>query len=180
VGIIKVRGEKVEDAKDIHVKWPDAPHLSISKRAALVTKFNPQLHDRLAISPKEAFDKFWPILQEADHIVAHNGLNFDLYLLKGYAEMMGVPWKWIVPKFIDTKAIAQGIKMGIRFDPKNETFMEYQWRMANAVVKGIKTNLKLLGSEYGIVHDYENLHDAIVDLELNLKIWNKQKFQIEI
>ena len=82
VGVIEVKGEKIIDAKDIHVKWPDAPHLFIGKEAAMITRFNQAEHDRLAISPKEAFDKFWPILQRADKIVMHNGLKFDLYLLK--------------------------------------------------------------------------------------------------
>lgn len=180
VGIIKVQGEKIVDAKDVRLKWPDAPHLAIGKEAAVITKFDQREHDRLAILPEEGFKKFWHILEECDHIVMHNGLKFDLYLLKGYAEMMGVPWKWMMPKILDTKAIAQGIKMGIPYNVKDGAFLEYQYRMANIIVKGIKTSLKTLGPEYNIQHDYLNLHDAICDLELNLKIWNKLKYQIEI
>jgi len=37
-----------------------------------------------------------------------------------------------------------------------------------------------LGKENGIEHDYESLHDAINDLDLNLKVWNKLKWQIEV
>jgi hypothetical protein len=120
------------------------------------------------------------LLEQADYIIMHNGLKFDLYLLKDYAKMMGKPWKWMMPKILDTKSIAQGIKMGIPYKPKDGEFLEYQYRMANIIAHGIKTRLAILGKEYNIPHDYENLHDAIVDLELNLKVWNKLKFQIEI
>lgn len=181
VGVLKVKGDTIIDSKDIRIDWKkDAPHLGISKEAADVTHFNQEYHDRYAIDPRKAFEIFWPILEECDYIIMHNGLRFDLYLLKGYAEMMNVPWKHLVKKIIDTKSVAQGIKMGIPFIPKQDSFLEYQYRMANAVVKGIKTSLVTLGKEFGIDHNYENLHDAICDLELNLKVWNKLKSQIEI
>ena len=180
VGILNVTGENITSSADIRVNWSDAPHLKIGKEAAAITHFSQEEHDRKALDYKDAFPKFWPMLQNCDYIVMHNGLRFDLYLLKGYAEMMGVDWKWITNKVLDTKAIAQGIKMGVVWNPKDGPFIEYQYRMSNSHVKGIKTNLGLLGKEYGIAHDYDKLHDAIVDLELNLKVWNKLKFQIEI
>jgi DNA polymerase III epsilon subunit-like protein len=180
VGILLVKGEKVIDGRDIRINWPDAPYLSIGKEAALITKFDPVLHKQLAILPDAAFPKFWPLLEQADYIIMHNGLKFDLYLLKDYANMMGKPWKWMMPKILDTKSIAQGVKMNIPYKPKDGSFLEYQYRMANIIVKGIKTNLTTLGKEYGITHDYDKLHDAIVDLELNLKVWNKLKYQVEI
>lgn len=180
VGIILVKGEKVVDAKDIRINWPDAPHLSIGKEAAVITKFDPVLHRKLAVLPEQAFPRFWPMLESADYIVMHNGLKFDLYLLKDYARMMDKSWKWMMPKILDTKSIAQGIKMNIPYKPKDGSFLEYQYRMANIIAHGVKTRLALLGKEYGISHDYDRLHDAIVDLELNLKVWNKLKFQVEI
>lgn len=180
VGVLEVQGEQIIGSQDIRINWSDAPHLKISKGATEITHFNQQVHDRLAIDYKDAFPKLWPILERADKIIMHNGLRFDLYLLKDYAKMMGVDWKFIMPKIIDTKSVAQGIKMGIPYQPKDGDFLEYQYRMANIVVKGIKTSLKQLGPEYNIQHDYANLHDAICDLELNLKVWNRLKFQIEI
>ena len=146
----------------------------------MITKFDPVMHAKLAISPEEAFPKFWPLLEQSDHIVMHNGLKFDLYLLKDYAIKMGKPWKWMMPKIIDTKSVAQGVKMGIPYKPKDGSFLEYEYRMANIIAHGVKTKLSLLGKEYGIANAYENLHDAIVDLELNLKVWNKLKYQVEI
>jgi DNA polymerase III epsilon subunit-like protein len=182
VGVLKVKGETVVESHDlrINLRWPDAPHLKIGEGAAMVTRFNEEYHNRFARPAEEVFQTFWPILKEADYIIMHNGLKFDLYLLRDYAKYVGEDWKFITPKVIDTKSIAQGIKMGIKFNPKNETFMEYQYKMANIYAHGVKTRLEILGKEFGIEHDYEHLHDAIVDLQLNLKVWNKLKTQIEL
>ncbi len=110
----------------------------------------------------------------------HNGLRFDIYLLKGYAEYMGEDWSFLLDKVIDTKSVAQGIKMNRPYIPDNDDWMEYQYQMAEARVKGIKTNLTSLGKELGIAHDYDHMHDALVDLGLNLKVWNKLKYQLEL
>lgn len=175
-----VENETITKSVDVRINWPDAPHLSIGKEAAVITRFDPIEHKRLAVGPQEAFERFWPLLEAADYIIMHNGLRFDLHLLKDYAIMMGRPWKWMMPKILDTKAIAQGIKMGIPYKSEDGPFLEYQYRMANIIVKGIKTNLTALGKEYGIVVDYDNLHSATNDIFLNLLIWNKMKYQIEI
>ena len=44
----------------------------------------------------------------------------------------------------------------------------------------IKTSLKQMGLDFSIEHDYNNLHNALVDLELNLKVWNKIKWAVEV
>lgn len=180
VGLLEVKGDVITGSHDIRVQWKkDAPHLSIGEGAAIITRFNQAAHDAVAIDPRDAFKQFWPILESVDYIIMHNGLRFDLYLLKGYAEFMGVPWKFLVPKIIDTKAVAQGIKLGIPYQPK-DNFLAYQYRMANDHTKGIKTSLSTLAKEFGIPFDEFKLHDATYDLELNLKVWNKLKYQIEI
>ena len=59
-------------------------------------------------------------------------------------------------------------------------FAEYQYRIYNTRRKGIRTSLPVLGKELDVKHDYENLHNALVDLELNLKVWNKLKYSLEL
>ena len=96
-----------------------------------------------------------------------------MYLLKGLKS------NHLVDKILDTNCLAKGIKYGI---PKlqKESLVEYQYKLLHTYKKGIKTNLTALGKDYNIDHDYDNLHNAIIDLELNLKVWNKIKFQVEI
>ena len=181
VATLFVQGDRVLDEQDIRIKleWPDAPELSIGAGAAAVTRFNKEEHQKLAIDHETAFNQFWPMLQKADYVIGHNLLNFDIYLIKGWAELMGVDWKWLPKKIIDTKSIAFGIKTNNPYNPK-DSLLEYQYRMGNTFKKGIKTNLTALGKEYGIEHDYDNLHNALCDLLLNFKVWQKMKYQIEL
>ena len=61
-----------------------------------------------------------------------------------------------------------------------EDLTQYQYKMYHERRKGIRTNLAALGREFEINHNPDKLHDALVDLELNLKVWNKLKWQIEL
>ena len=179
IAVLKVQGESILEEIDLMIKWDDCK-FKIGKGAAIVTKFNPIEYERRAITPEEAFPQIWDALKWADHIIMHNGIRFDIYLLKGYAEYMGVDWSFLIEKMIDTKAVAQGIKLNRPYNPNDDIWLEYQYRMANDFTKGIKTNMTSLGKEFGIEHDYDNLHNALVDLKLNLKIWNKLKYQLEL
>ena len=85
-----------------------------------------------------------------------------------------------MPKILDTNALARGAKMGISYNENEGSLLEYQYRMSNIRKKGVRTNLMALAKGYKIDHDYDKLHDAIVDLELNLKVWNKLKWEIEV
>lgn len=178
IAVLKVVGETVIESVDVMVKWADC-RFSIGEEAARITRFDQKLYDRLAIPANVAFPKIWEPLKWADYIVMHNGLRFDIYLLKGFAEYMGEDWSFLLDKVIDTKAVAQGIKLNRPFNPADDVWLEYQYRMANDRTKGIKTNLTALGKENNITHDYDNLHNALVDLELNLKVWNKLKYHLE-
>lgn len=177
IGMIKVIGDKIESTKNFYLKWDT--HLKISADAARITRFNPKILEKNGLSPEEAFPTIEDWLDNCDYIVGHNILGFDLYLIKGLYERMGKSYKHLVNKIIDTNAIAKGLKSGNYYKNK-ENLLEYQYKLNNTRIKGIKTNLTSLGKEYEISHNYENLHDAIVDLELNVKIWNKIKWMIEL
>lgn len=179
-GILIVQGDEVIESKDILINWTKETDLKISDEAARITRYDHGKVLREGIKPKEAWEIAEKYMDSCDYIIGHNIINFDIYLLKGYAEYLNRPWKHLVPKMIDTRSLIQGMKLGIPFNKEKDNLIEYQYRMSNRVVKGVKTNLTAVGKEYNIEHDYENLHNAIVDLELNLKVWNKVKYQIDI
>ena len=108
-----------------------------------------------------------------------NIIGFDIYLIKEMYKMFGEDYKHLVPKLIDTNCIARGVKMEIPYKPE-EDFTEYQYRIVNTRRKGVRSSLTALGKEFNIDHDYDKLHNAIVDLELNLKVWNKLKYALEL
>jgi DNA polymerase III epsilon subunit-like protein len=177
IAMIKVKGDKIIDSKDFYVKWKT--NLKITEEAARITRYSQATVDKKGISPEKIYPTIKQWLDEADYIVGHNVLGFDLYLIKGLYEYMGDDYRHLTPKVIDTYAIAKGIRAEKYYD-SNSNFLEYQYQITSQIIKGIKTNLTAVGKYYDIEHDYANLHNALVDLELNVKVWNKLKWEIDI
>lgn len=177
ISMLKVKGNEIIDEKDMYVKWDT--HLKISEEAARITRYDHNKVNSLGVAPEKAFEVMSSWLESSYRIIGHNILNFDVYLIKGLYEKYNKEWRHLVPKIIDTNALARGIKYG-ELPQSNDDIISYQYRLANSPRRGVKTNMTSLGKEYGIEHDYDKLHDAIIDLKLNLKIWNKIKFQIDI
>jgi DNA polymerase III epsilon subunit-like protein len=177
IGMIKLVGDKIVDQKDIFIKWDT--NLKISEDAARITRYDQKKVDRIGVRPEEIFATVEDWLDSADYIMGHNTLGFDVYLIKDYYKYMGKSSQHLYDKFIDTNAIAKGIKMGMPYK-LGDNLMEYQYKAYHTIKKGVKTNLTALGKEFDIDVDYGNLHDAVNDLMLNIKVWDKLKWQIEI
>jgi len=177
IGMIKVINGKIVDQKDIYIKWDT--DLKISDDAARITRYDQRKIDRLGVKPEDTFGVIEEWLDSCDYIVGHNTLGFDVYLIKDYYKFMGKSSEHLYPKFIDTNAIAKGIKMDMPYKA-GEDLLEYQYKAYHTIKKGVKTNLTALGKEFEIDVDYNNLHDAVNDLILNIKVWDKLKWQIEI
>tara|TARA_R100000808_G_C2147827_1_gene155857 strand:- start:2587 stop:3114 length:528 start_codon:yes stop_codon:yes gene_type:complete len=175
--MIKVKGGKKVAEKDIYIKWDT--DLKISEGAARITRYSQKTVDSLGIAPEEAFPTIEDWLDNADYIVGHNIIGFDVYLIKDYYKLLGKSSEHLYPKMIDTSAIARGVKMGIPFK-NGDSLAEYQYIAYHRKQKGIKTNMTSLGKEFDIDHDYANLHNALIDLGLNVKIWEKLKWQIDL
>jgi DNA polymerase III epsilon subunit-like protein len=174
--MIKTKGGKKVSEKNYMVKWDR--DLAVSKEAARMTRFSPIEHRKVAVPFEDVFPTIDDWLTNGDYIVGHNILGFDLYLIKDFYSYVGKSYRHLTSKILDTHAIAKGIKLGFGYKPP-ESFLEYQYKILNTRKRGLRTSLSVLGKDFGISHNYDKLHDAIVDLELNLKVWNKLKYQIE-
>ena len=177
IAMLKVKGDDIIDSKNYYIKWDR--DLNVSKEAARITRFSAKTHKDIGINYKEVFPTIKDWLESCDYIVGHNLLGFDIYLLRDFYKKMGEDYKPLMPKILDTLAIARGIKSGELYK-NNKSFLEYQYKMINYIRKGMRTSLSALGKENEIDHDYDSLHDALVDLELNLKVWNYLKWKVEI
>jgi DNA polymerase III epsilon subunit-like protein len=175
--MIKAKGGQILDSKDYYVGWDR--DVNVSVEAARITRFNPVDYDKRKIKFEEIFPTIEDWLDNADYIVGHNILGFDIYLIKDFYNYVGKDYRHLMPKIIDTNCIARGIKFELPYRT-SENFLEYQYKLVHERRKGIKTNLTALGREFQIEHDYDRLHDALVDLELNLKVWNQLKYQLEM
>ena len=177
IGMIKAKGNKKIDEKDFYIKWDR--ELSVGKEAARITRFSPTQYKKRAIPYKEVFPTIKDWLENCDYIIGHNILGFDIYLIKDYYEAMGENYHHLMSKIIDTNSLARGIKYGI-LPKQEENLLSYQYKILHTRRKGVKSSLVALGKEYEIDFDPDKLHEAVYDLELNLKVWNKIKWQIEI
>ena len=175
--MLKVKGDDIESSKDFYIKWDT--HLKIGAEAARITRYSQQTMDKRGVKPEDVYPTIKDWLDNADYIVGHNLLGFDIYLIKGLYEYMGDDYSHLTEKIIDTNSIAKGIQTDKKYD-KKDNFIEYQYRTVAKRVRGVKTNLTAMGKYYNIKHDYNKLHNALVDLELNLKVWNKLKWEIDL
>ena len=178
IAMIKtVNGKKV-DEKNFIVKYDRELHVSAA--AARITRFSPASHAKKAVEFDQIFPTVRDWLDNADYVLGHNILGFDIYLIKFMYESQGLSYQHLMDKVLDTMCLVRGIKLGVEHKPESESVLEYQYKLLHTRKKGLKTNLMGVSKEYGIEHDYEKLHDAIVDLELNLKLWNKMIYQLSI
>jgi len=179
VAMIKTLKDKIIDKRNIYVDWWSSTNLDISSDAARITKFNRKKVMSKAVPPHEAFLQLKDWLDDADNIIGHNIIGFDIHLIKEWYHLENENWDHLVEKFIDTNSIAKAYKLQ-SFPSEGQSLIEFQHKMHHKRVKGVKTNQTSLGKEFKIDFDYNNLHDALIDLELNMMIWNQLKWRIEI
>lgn len=175
--MILYRNNKIEKELDFYIKWPEG--LNVSKEAARHTNFNPETVERLGKSPEEVLDNLDKCFNEADVIAGHNLFGFDVYIAQGFYKKLNRPSYNIVPKLLDTFALAKAYKLEIPYNPK-ENFQAWQYRMVHRIEKGVKTSLGVLAREFGIAHDPTQLHNALVDLRVNVGVWDKLKYAVNI
>lgn len=177
VSMLETDGTKKTDERDYYIKWDT--DFKISDDAKRITRYDDNFVQENGKTIEQTVPTIQKWLDKADYVVGHNILGFDIYLIKELYKLHGEDYKPLIPKVIDTNCIARGIKMEIPYRA-GEDFTEYQYRIYNTRRKGIRSNLTALGKEFGIDHDYANLHNALVDLDLNLKVWNKLKYSLEL
>ena len=177
VAMIKLTGDSMFGSKDFLIKWDT--HLKIGKEAARITRYSEKAMQNGGVTPEEAFPTIQDWLDNADYIVGHNILGFDVYLIKDYYKHMGLDYRHLMHKIIDTNCLARGIKYDLPYKQEQE-LLTYQYKVVHERRKGVKSSLAYMGKELNIEHDYDKLHNALVDLELNVKVWNKLKWQTDI
>jgi len=164
--------------------------LEMGKEAAIITRYD-KYNSRWEMSMREALEKhgedesetFKCIdekLNECDYIVAHNGIGFDFQLLKEWYRIHNKSFDKFIPKLIDTNCIARAVLSETKFHEEREDLFAFQMKIYHKRMRGIKSSLGVLGKNFEIEHDYDTLHDAYSDLDLNVKVWNKLKWMINV
>jgi len=163
--------------QDLYLKWDT--DLKISKDAKRITKYSETAFRKKCIPQEEGFEKIFNLVEDCDYIVGHNFLGFDIYLLRNWYRRHNKNYDHLPYKVLDTFAIAKAIGVNQKYKSSECGFLDFQLKMINIRKKGLKSSLGALGKSNGINHNYDKLHDALVDLELNIKVWDKLKYQID-
>lgn len=175
---IEATGKKILRKEERYIFWPD---LKISEEAARITGFNYDKYRSLAKPPEEVLEEFLPILNdESSKIIGQNILGFDVYMLNSWQRALNKKSSFnYVKRIIDTKALAMAIAKEVK-TVESDDLISWQYRWLNYREKGIKTSQAHLLKHYDIPHDPSMLHDALYDIEMTFKIFQKQIYDIEI
>ena len=163
--------------QDLYLKWDT--DLKISKEAKRITKYSDAKFKKRCIPEEEAFQTVYDLVENCDYLVGHNFLGFDIYLLRNWYRKYGKNYDNLPYKTLDTFAMAKAIALGHGYKSSECSLLDFQMKMISIRKKGLRTSLGALGKSNNIEHNYDNLHDALVDLELNIKVWDKLKYQID-
>lgn len=178
VALLECNGSNKINEHDLIIKWER--EINVSEGAARITRFSMDKYDKLKIDYKEVFSTMERCLEDCDYIVGHNILGFDAPLIAEYYKMMGKDATHLYNKFIDTFCLSKAFKLGLISKPDGVSLIEWQYKLLSIRKRGLGGRLETMGRDFEIDHNYELLHDALVDLELNLKVWNQLKYKLDI
>lgn len=162
---------------DLYLKWNT--DLKIGKGAKEITGYTETKFRQRCIPEEEAFNTIYDQVEDCDYLVGHNVLGFDIFLLRNWYRKHGKSYGHLPYKVIDTLSVARSISLDYPYKSNEVSMLDFQMKMLSIRKKGMRTSLGALGKSNGIEHDYAKLHDALVDLELNIKVWDKLKYQID-
>lgn len=181
MALLKTKGSQIqENGQNILINW--GSEFCFSKGALEIAhSFSEKKMREQGVKPIEAFNILSKALSETDAIAGHNILGFDIYIIKALYEKMGRKFPDILQKkkVFDTLALSKGLFNNIPIQ-NNENPISYQYKMINNIIKGSKTSLSKVADSFNIKYDQALLHDALYDLEINVKVWNQLKYQVNI
>jgi len=178
LGAVICKGKNVIDRIERKLWWPN---YEIKDEIAMLNHFNRAQYEREAISPVIVLDELESYLYNPEYlIIGQNVLGFDCYLHNTLRKTLGRKSDYsYINRVIDTKALSMAIQKGAKTAPKDD-LLSWQYTWLNHRERGIKTSQGYMLKYYGIEHRAENLHNAIIDVEMTFEIFKKQIFQLEI
>tara|TARA_R110000851_G_scaffold108634_2_gene230115 strand:- start:2936 stop:3601 length:666 start_codon:yes stop_codon:yes gene_type:complete len=172
----KLRNQEL-GRNDFHLKWDS--DLKISKEAKRITGYSEKIFQEKCVPEHEVFQTIYDLVEKCDYLIGHNVLGFDIYLLRNWYKKHGKNYDSLPNKVLDTFAMAKSVGLNYSYKSSECNLLDFQLKMINIRKKGLRTSLGALGKSYNIPHDKDKLHDALADLELNIKVWEELKYKID-
>lgn len=137
-------------------------------------------YEMQALPPDEVLREFEAHLFSSEiRSIGHNLLGYDSMIHTVWRREIGLQEDYsYLHRVIDTVALAKAYKKGIQPDKTN--FLGFQYRVMSIIEKGLKTNLAAMGREFNIKFNQDKLHDASADILLNIEVFKRLLWKVEI
>lgn len=178
LGFLLAQGKNILNKFNFLIRWDD---LRISNEARKITGFNDIIYKNKAVDPDLVLKEFEKYLYDEDYlIIGHNILGFDIYIHNILRKNLNKKSNYsYLNRCIDTLSLAKAIKKDIKPD-SGQDFLCWQYKLNSFFEKRMGCSIQALCKKYDIEFDVNMLHDALYDIELNFKIFNKQLWELEI
>lgn len=177
LGILECLDTKVVKTHNLYIKWDN---LKVSKKAAEITGYNPQIIEEQGVSPQEAFDILNSYLYNPKYIkLWFNGLNFDVYILNIFCNLMGETEDYsYLRDTIDVHCLVKGIKFDVPIEESDDRLF-WQYRVLNLYNRKIKSSLGHSVKEFQVEVPEGQLHDANYDNLCTFLLYHKLIWKIK-
>jgi DNA polymerase III alpha subunit (gram-positive type) len=179
LAMMRVKGDKIIDQKSWILLWDYGENLKCGDGARFITGYTEEREANEGIPAEQVFPTIMEWMDNADILMGHNILGFDMYLTRWIYRHFGKSWRHLIPKCIDTNCLAKGIALDIQ-PSEGEDLFTYQMKLYHKRQKGLKTGIDALLKQLNIEFDASRRHQALYDIELNKMIWDRLKYNIEI
>jgi DNA polymerase III epsilon subunit-like protein len=183
IGYITFTLDKNISETNRYIWWPN---LKVSIDAARTTRFNLEDYKNKAEDPKKILEEFEDILySESYKCVSQNWLGYDSMIINSWRRALNLKprYDYLYQPFkvYDTLCISRAIKKQLKPDTScSNAFLAWQYKMQSIHQKGLKCSLGVIGKELGVPFDEKSLHNALSDVTLNVEIFRKQVWMMEL
>jgi DNA polymerase III alpha subunit (gram-positive type) len=165
---VKMENGIITDSQSRYIKWDN---LKVGKEAQKKTGFNQKKYDQTAVDPQVVYDEIKDWFLGEDLLGFHNGLNFDVYIVRNWFRNIGQfqDYSW-ARRIVDTNALVKAWKS----ESKPEAnFDAWQYKWINTRKRGLKSNITDVCKEWDIAIDESRTHQGDYDCYLTSQIFKK-------
>jgi DNA polymerase III epsilon subunit-like protein len=171
---------KIKKSVNHHI---DIHDLNVGKDAARITGFNIDKYNQIKIPANDVIDDIEPyLMNENNRLIGHNILGFDIFMLATLYKYAGrkLDFKKIVYRFYDTLCIARAQHYESPPPKDKYEWLAWQYKHLAKFDKSFKGSLAACCKRNDIEVDETKTHNALYDIELNLKLFNKLKYALDL
>jgi DNA polymerase III epsilon subunit-like protein len=177
---IKSENGKILDRKNIYI---DVHDLQISDDAARVTGFSWEKYHKNKRPAEEVVELIKKeFIQSKSILAGHNILGYDIYILRNLFEYVGekLDFNDFIYRVIDTLCLARGKHFEVEVPSEEKERLSFMYKMLHRYDKSFKGSLSAVAKNNNIEFDPTRLHDAMYDVELNNKVYERLIYGTEI